>query len=195
MLLTNSREPIFNQAANEQLPQIPRHELAEYIDTCFRKTSKPINEDALNHLVAITNCHPQRTQQLAWKIWRSRGSHQTVSLSHVQRAWEELLLEPNGDVAIIEETLANGTESETTERKALYLLADHYGADLTSEALAERYGLGSHTSARAAMPRLRRRGLVEKYNGLWQIIDPLLAQWLRKNSPFADRAGQVTDTE
>jgi hypothetical protein len=47
------------------------------------------------------------------------------------------------------------------------------------------YGLGSHTAARDAMPRLRRRGLVHERSEQWQIIDPLLADWLRRHSPFA----------
>jgi DNA-binding GntR family transcriptional regulator len=76
-------------------------------------------------------------------------------------------------------------ESEATERKALYLLADHAGDGLTSPRLAERYGLGARTTAKNAMPRLARRGLVEHGPGdRWRIIDPFLAEWLRRNSPF-----------
>lgn len=89
------------------------------------------------------------------------------------------------DFAVIEETLANGEEAEVTERKALYLLADHPDRGLTSTALATRYGLGAHTTAKKAMPRLARRGLVERAaTDRWKIIDPFLAEWLRQNSPF-----------
>ncbi len=45
------------------------------------------------------------------------------------------------DFAVIEETLANGEEAEATERKALYLRADHPERGLTSTAHATRYGL------------------------------------------------------
>ena len=86
---------------------------------------------------------------------------------------------------MIEETLANGEEAEATERKALYLLADHAGEGLSSPTFAERYGLGARTNARNAMPRLARRGLVEHDRGdRWRIIDPFLGEWLRRNSPF-----------
>lgn len=108
-----------------------------------------------------------------------------MTLSDIQSAWQSLLSQPLSDVSIAEETLANGTESETNERKALYLLADHRGEQLSSTALAAQYGLGSHTAAQTAMPRLRRRGLVEQRDGRWQIVDPLLADWLRRNSPFS----------
>jgi DNA-binding FadR family transcriptional regulator len=100
-----------------------------------------------------------------------------------------MLTQPLSDVSMIEETLANGTEPEANERKALYLLADHHGEQLSSQSLAKLYGLGSHTAAREAMPRLRRRGLVQERAGRWQIVDPLLADWLRRHSPFALRDG------
>jgi hypothetical protein len=36
------------------------------------------------------------------------------------------------------------------------------------------------------MPRLVRRGLVEPHAGSWRIIDPFLADWLRRTSPFSE---------
>jgi len=37
------------------------------------------------------------------------------------------------------------------------------------------------------MPRLARRGLVEQAAAdRWRIIDPFLAEWLRRNSPFGE---------
>ncbi len=185
MLLSDSREPIFNQAVHLQLPPIERHELALHLEHRFRDTSSPIDEQALQHLLDLTASHPQRTQQLAWSCWPRPQGGRVVTLSDVQSAWQSLLSQPLSDVSIIEETLANGAESEANERKALYLLADHRGERLSSASLATQYGLGSHTAAQAAMPRLRRRGLVEQRDGRWQIVDPLLADWLHRNSPFS----------
>ncbi len=108
-------------------------------------------------------------------------------MTAVQDAFEELMDDQQADFAVMEETLANGEEAQATERKALYLLADHPDAGLTGTGLAARYGLGAHTNAKKAMPRLARRGLVE-HSGAdrWKIIDPFLAEWLRRNSPFAE---------
>ncbi|MFI4978459.1 MAG: hypothetical protein ACHQC8_07295 [Solirubrobacterales bacterium] len=57
----------------------------------------------------------------------------------MRRAFEELMEDQQADFAVIEETLANGEEAAVTERKALYLLADHPDQGLTSTALATRY--------------------------------------------------------
>ncbi len=184
MMLNNSREPLFNQAFKARLPAIGRSEFLEFLEFQFQETGRPIQERALDYLLALSSSHPKRTQQLAWATWR-QGARRTLEVADVQSAFEVLLDDQQADFAVIEETLANGEEAEATERKALYLLADHPDRGLTSTALATRYGLGAHTTAKAAMPRLARRGLVEQVDGTWRIIDPFLAEWLRRNSPFA----------
>jgi hypothetical protein len=186
MLLNNSREPLFNQATKKQLPTIPRADFHEWLAFQFEATGREIDEAALAHLLAITEGHPKRTQQLAWGAWQ-RGGRSRIGVGEVQDAFEDLIDDQQADFAVLEEMLANGEEQEATERKALYLLADHSGEGLTSRMLAERYGLGAHTTARKAMPRLVRRGLAQQaLGGRWRIIDPFLAEWLRRNSPFGD---------
>jgi hypothetical protein len=185
MLLNNSHEPLFNQATKKRLPPIGRADFHEWLALQFAATDRAIEDEALEHLLAISDAHPKRTQQLAWAAWQ-RGARRIVGVAQVQDAFEELIDDQQADFAVLEEMLANGEEQEATERKALYLLADHAGDGLTSRALAERYGLGAHTAATKAMPRLARRGLVEQGpRGRWQIIDPFLAEWLRRNSPFS----------
>jgi hypothetical protein len=184
MLLNHSREPLFNQATKKRLPAIARAEFHEWLAFQFEATGRAIEEQALDVLLAITDAHPKRTQQLAWAAWQ-RGARRPVGVAEVQDAFEELIDDQQADFAVLEETLANGEEQEATERKALYLLADHAGEGLTSRVLAERYGLGAHTAALKAMPRLARRGIVEQGSGgRWRIIDPFLGEWLRRHSPF-----------
>jgi hypothetical protein len=187
MMLNNSREPLFNQAYKARLPSISRSEFREYLAFQFEATGRAPSERALDYLLSLSEAHPKRTQQLAWASWR-QGARRPLEVEDVQSAFEELMDDQQADFAVIEETLANGEEAEVTERKALYLLADHPDQGLTSTALASRYGLGAHTTAKAAMPRLARRGLVEGTStGHWKIIDPFLAEWLRRNSPFGAR--------
>lgn len=185
MLLNNSREPIFNQATKMRLPAISRADFREFLSFQFEATQREISERALEHLLEITNAHPKRTQQLAWAAWK-KGARSPVDLEDVQAAFELLMDDQSADFAVIEESLANGEEAEVTERKTLYLLADHAGDGLSSPKLTDRYGLGSRTAATRALPRLARRGLVEQANRRWRIIDPFLAEWLRRNSPFGE---------
>jgi hypothetical protein len=185
MLLNNSHEPIFNQAIKMRLPAITRADFHEFLSFQFEATDREITERALDHLLELTDAHPKRTQQLAWASW-TKGARKAIGLEVVQDAFEMLMNDQSADFAVAEEALANGEEAETTERKTLYLLADHAGEGLSSPKLTDRYGLGSRTAASRALPRLERRGLVEQVDGRWRIIDPFLAEWLRRNSPFSE---------
>jgi hypothetical protein len=185
MLLNNSHEPIFNQAIKMRLPAISRADFREFVTFQFEATEREITERAMDHLLEITDAHPKRTQQLAWAAWK-KGARRPVGVEAVQDAFELLMDDQSADFAVVEEALANGEEAEATERKTLYLLADHAGEGLSSPKLTDRYGLGSRTAATRALPRLARRGLVEQAGGRWRIIDPFLAEWLRRNSPFGE---------
>src|SRR5581483_12515402 len=97
----------------------------------FEATGRRISERALDHLLAISEAHPKRTQQLAWATWK-RGARRDLGVEDVQAAFEDVIDDQQADFAVLEETLANGEEAEATERKALYLLADQRGEGLTS---------------------------------------------------------------
>lgn len=185
MLLNNSREPLFNQATKMQLPALGRAEFREFLTFHFDATQREIEEEAISHLLDITGAHPKRTQQLAWAAWRRPGK-QPLTAADVSAAFDDLIEDQQADFAVVEDSLAGGEEAEATEWKTLCLLADNPAANLASGKLAESYGLGSRTSASRAMTRLQRRGLVESRDKSWRIIDPFLAEWLRRRSPFRD---------
>jgi DNA-binding GntR family transcriptional regulator len=65
------------------------------------------------------------------------------------------------------------------------LLADRSGANVTSRYVADRYGFSSHSRVPSALERLQRRGLVDRREGTWYVVDPLFAEWLRRAPPLA----------
>jgi hypothetical protein len=184
MLLSNSQEPIFNQAAPIELPRIDRAEFFDYLDLRFRATGRQADEEALEHLLRITEAHPKRTQHLAWKAWQDA---QHVDVDAVDQALDALLEDRRSEFVIVDETLAAGSEPEENERRALYLLADQGRSMLASRAPLILYGLQSPSRARDAAKRLVRRGLVSESPEGWQIVDPFLAEWLRRHSPFEEK--------
>jgi len=89
----------------------------------------------------------------------------------------------------------SGDEAEANEVRALQLLADRGGDNVTSRGLVTRYGFSSHSRVPTALARLQRRGLVDQRDGSWYIVDPLFAEWLRRASPLADRPALETPRE
>jgi hypothetical protein len=90
------------------------------------------------------------------------------------------------EFASVLNVLMSGDEGEVNEVRALQLLADRGGDNITSRPAATRYGFSSHSRVRPALERLQRRGLVDQRDSTWYIVDPLFGEWLRRTSPLAD---------
>jgi hypothetical protein len=187
MMLESSDQPIFGEAAEMQLPVISRVEFLEYLDYQFEATGKPADEDALNYLLSATRAHPRSTQQLAWECWVNTPARATVTLETAMRAHDRLVQTiERSEFASVLNTLMSGDESEANEVRALQLLADRGGDNVTSRPTATRYGFSSHSRVPTSLARLQRRGLVDERDGVWYIVDPLFNEWLRRTSPLAD---------
>jgi len=188
MMLEDSHQPIFGEAAQMQLPAISRIDFLEYLDFQFQETRRPADEDALTYLLNATGTHPRSTQQLAWECWAHTPAGHRVTLQTVIDAHDRLVQTiERSEFASVLNLLMSGDEAEANEVRALQLLADRGGEHITSRPVATRYGFSSHSRVRPALARLQRRGLVDLRDGSWYIVDPLFGEWLRRASPLADR--------
>jgi hypothetical protein len=188
MMLEDSHQPIFGEAAQMQLPAISRIDFLEYLDFQFEATGKRADDEALSYLLSATGVHPRSTQQLAWECWTATSVGERVTLETVIGAHDRLVQTiERSEFASVLNVLMSGDEAEANEVRALQLLADRGGDTITSRPVAKRYGFSSHSRVRPALVRLQGRGLVDQRGSSWYIVDPLFGEWLRRASPLADR--------
>jgi hypothetical protein len=188
MMLEDSHQPVFGEAVRKQLPTIDRVDFIEYLDFQFEATGKPADEQALAHLLNLTDAHPRSTQQLAWEVWSDTPAGRPVTLDSVIRAHDRLVQTiERSEFASVLNVLISGDDGEVNEVRALQLLADRGGTTITSRPVAVLYGFSSHSRVRPALVRLQARGLVDERDGVWYIVDPLFSEWLRRASPLAER--------
>jgi hypothetical protein len=188
MMLEDSHQPIFGEAAQMQLPAISRIDFLEYLDFQFAQTGRPAEEDALEFLLNATGVHPRSTQQLSWECWAATPAGERVTLETVIDAHDRLVQTiERSEFASVLNLLMSGDEGEINEVRALQLLADRGGERITSRPAVRRYGFSSHSRVRPALVRLQGRGLVDERGGGWYIVDPLFGEWLKRASPLADR--------
>ncbi len=185
LMLHTDTEPIWDQTHDIALPPIGSGPFAAYLEHSFAASGKPIDERAADLLVSLTEAHPKRTQHLAWEAWEAAEEGEQIDGDAVQAAFDRLLSSRSHSTdfgAIIDGLLA-GEDSEGNGAKALFLVAS--GASPGSRAAPPRYGLSGPDTAKRALERLRARGVVEGSGSQWRIVDPLFAEWLRRNDPLA----------
>lgn len=185
LMLHTSTEPIWDQTHDLELPDLDPAELAEYLELRFAATGKPASRAAIEHLLTLTDCHPKRTQHVAFHVWEAVPDGATVDSPTVQGAFDALLVSgrDNTDFAQIVDTLLSSDDTDVNDAKALFLLAG--GASPGSEKDAHHYGLPDNRATTRALERLRDRGYVTRTNRTWRIVDPLLAAWLQAQDPLS----------
>ena len=182
LMLQTDTEPIWDQALERELPELDAVEFTNYLQMRFEASGKPISDEAIEHLVDLGGQHPKRTQQIAFQTWDRMGEGEEVGLDDVDGAYEELVR--SGDrVGIVVDQLLSGDEPQINEAKALYLLGG--GGSTGSRSTARRYGLNDEGAVTRALERLNDRGVVTGSDGAWRVVDPLLAEWLRRNDPLS----------
>jgi hypothetical protein len=185
LMLHTSTEPIWDQTHDLELPDLDPAELADYLELRFAASGKPASSGAIEHLLTLTDCHPKRTQHVAFHVWEAALDGTTVDAPTVQTAFDALLASgrDNTDFAQIIDTLLSGDDTDVNDAKALFLLVG--GASPGSEKDARRYGLPDNRATTRALERLRDRGYVTRTGRQWRIVDPLLAAWLQTQDPLS----------
>jgi hypothetical protein len=181
LMLKTDTEPIWDQTLERQLPDLDAGEFIDYLQFRFEASGKPITDAAVEHLVELGGHHPKRTQQVAWHTWDQGPPGETIDLDGVNAAYEGLV-ESEDKVAQPVDQLLSGEASEINEAKALFLLGG--GASTGSRNAAQQYGLTDESATSRALGRLEKRGIVVRIGSGWRVVDPLLAEWLRRNDPL-----------
>lgn len=184
LMLHTSTEPIWDQTHDLELPDLDPAELADYLELRFAATGKPASRGAIEHLLTLTDCHPKRTQHVAFHVWQAAPESAMIDPPAVQDAFDALLASgrDNTDFAQIIDTLLSSDDTDVNDAKALFLLAGD--ASPGSEKDARRYGLPDNRATTRALERLRDRGYVTRAGRAWRIVDPLLAAWLQTQDPL-----------
>jgi hypothetical protein len=130
------------------------------------------SKTAAERMAAVLSCHPYYTQKLAFLMFEpglmvtedALGAGIAKLLSSESPVFEAIIL-----------GLTAG------QRMLLRALAQQPTAQILAGTYLQRYNLGSASSIQHASRILEEQDLIEKdiESGLWHIVDPVLALWLR----------------
>ena len=131
-----------------RLPAISRPEFLEYLDFQFEATGKPADEEALNYL-ARTRRRPilGAPSNSPGSVGQALMAATGVTLETVIRAHDRLVQTiERSEFSAVLNILMSGDEAEVNEVRALQMLADRGGENVTSRPLVTRYGFSSALS-------------------------------------------------
>ena len=168
-LFEDRERPLYGQAVPMRLGRLADEDIASYVVDRFRESQRSVGE-ALNPLLAAAQGHPQRAMLLAHRLWAEVDSAGAATLGDWSRAHASALseLQPEFD--------ANWRRLSTTEQKALRAVVAGDGSPFRTRLLAQ-LDLPKST-AQAALGSLVASATVERRDGAFALVDPLLAEWI-----------------
>jgi hypothetical protein len=173
-IFNDENEPFWRSAKQMELGVIAASDFAPFIRSRFQETARGIDDAALERLLELTGGHPYATQQLSYFLWEETGAKQSASPDQLSRALERLLDSEHNHFALIWE------EATRNERLVLAALAHEPGRPFSAE-FRRRHRLPPPTNVQKSLGGLRRRELVGKdEQGRYRVIEPFLAEWLRR---------------
>jgi len=169
-LFDRRERPLFGQADPLSLAPLPLDEVVEDLGVRFAAEALDPGE-ALGELAALAGGHPQRVMLFCYLL----AEQLEAGRAGTPEVAEEVI-----EAAIARTQPAHQalwSQLSRSERVALAAAAD--GVPPASRELASEHRLG-HTTLHRAADRLVDQGHLARERGRVRVIDPLLAEWLRR---------------
>lgn len=173
MLFSDRARPLYGQAERIVLGPFDLDALAAYVESHLAATGRSITAAALAAYLEVSRGHPQRSMLMADAMWSRVEAGRAIDVPEVADALNDALSR-----CAEEFTAILGLLSDAQARVARLVAWDE---PLTG-AGARRLAL-SQGSARSAAGALTDRGVLRVEDRRHSIVDPLLAEWLRRLGP------------
>lgn len=168
-LFTSQAEPFYGQADLIEIGPFPAGAVIDIVTEGFEATGRDAGP-LPDRIATFAGGHPQRSMQLADAVWRATPEGQSAGIGTWERTLEQVRAEVAGGLERLHAGLPLG------QQKVLRALAET-GSIFGRAAKTHDLAKGTATAARTALVD---KGHVREADGHTQIVDPLLADWLRQ---------------
>lgn len=170
-LVDNPKSPFYRQMCKIYVKALPEDVAENFVKKRLKLCGYKISEDAVKRFIELTHCFPDYIQRLGQ---RAAYYSKNIGVKEIDGAYEDVLLELDSEFRELINKL--------NQRSPVYgeiLIAMSNAAKLSE--LGEFIG-GEMQKYMQRIYYLLRVGLIERVNkGLYQITDPVLNDWLKRN--------------
>ena len=154
------------------LPKIGTSDWVDYICSRFEATGKQISKDLAERICQIVDNHSSYVQQLAWLVWIHTDRKATEQ--DFEAAYQDII---DQNTPLFEKQ----TESLTTyQMNFLRAIIDGVHSEFTTQAIIQKYQLGSSANVSIVKRALVKKELIEIEKRRVFILDPVMKVWLKK---------------
>lgn len=174
-IFKDKNRPFYNFGNHFELMPIETDYWIPFIKTGLAKAGGVLSSEDCRRIVALTGGHPYYTQMICSELWErlAHGGAAPV-MDLLADALRAVLIKSNAAFVEIWDALS------ATERRLLLAVAETGEATLFAAEFLRKYRLGAASSVQRIVERLAHKGIIDRTEGGYRIIDPLFAQWIRR---------------
>ncbi len=171
-IFSDRNEPFWRSAKTIELGPIEPADFAPFLVRRFEATGRSVSARAVAAVLDHTAGHPYATQELCYFLWERTPAGAEAAEDLVPSALADALRSEHAHFSLLWE------DCSTNQKLVLEALAREEGRPF-SAGYRRRFGLGPATNVQRALRTLERREIVAGDRGLYRIVEPFLADWLR----------------
>jgi hypothetical protein len=164
--------PLYRLCDRMSLERIGQEHYASFLlDASRTQWKKPISEEAIKQILALTLRHPYYVNALCGRLWTARRAPSVVD---VDAAWALYVEENKRRVAV------RVLELSLAQRAMLAAIARQPTSHPASQEFLSKVRLPASTGLQAKGVLEREDLIQQNEDGVWESVDPVLATYLRE---------------
>jgi uncharacterized protein len=172
-IFSDENEPFWRSAKQIELGVIAPRDFRSFIEGRFQATGRTLERDAADRVLEITRGHPYATQELCYFLWQRVSAGETGDIAAVEEALADVLRSEHAHFTLV------WGRAASAQRTLLQALASEAGHPL-STAYRRRFALAGPSTVQKALQALEREELIVRTGGFAEISEPFLAEWINQ---------------
>ena len=170
-IFNDENEPFWRSAKQLELGVIEPALFENFIARRFKGTKRTVDPAVVGRVLETTGGHPYATQELCYFVWEETPEAEVANDERFERAIDKVISAEHAHFDLVWDKAA------AAQRLVLQALAVEPGRPLSSD-YRRRHQLPAASSVQRALERLTREELVARRNGVYEIAEPFLVDWL-----------------
>jgi hypothetical protein len=174
-IFSDRNEPFWRSAKQLELGVIPLTEFSDFLRSRFEASGRKVADDALERLLEATAGHPYGTQELAYFTWELVPAGGEATVDAVDEALTRVLRSEHNHFTQLWE------EAPHPQRLVLLALAEEPTRHVYAAEYHDRHELPANPTLQISLGSLIKKDVLGRNaDGEYSIVEPFLAEWLRR---------------
>jgi uncharacterized protein len=179
-IFKDKNRPFYNFGNHFELGTISADCWEPFIKAGLGKIGGSLTSENCMKIAAITGGHPYYTQMICSELWERLAHGKAEPISRlINDSLQSALTKSNYAFMEIWDALT------VTERRLLFGIAETAEAAPFAIAFLRKYQLGAASSIQRVVERLVQKGVIDRTENGYRIIDPFFALWIKREDPAA----------